>query len=87
MDWKNSSWYLWGFLTETSSYFELHDSRSGDIASDFLSQTRCEFLMSDLFPGYGKAVRLANEARAPKGDLPIRALFCNAHCRRSSRGR
>jgi hypothetical protein len=39
--------------------------------------------MSDVFSGYGKAVRLANEVRRSKGLPLIKNVYCNAHCRRN----
>lgn len=76
-----SNWYLWGFSSKTASYFEAHDTRSGDVASRFLANADCEFLVSDVFSGYAKAVREANEIRS--GDRPlIRNIYCNAHARR-----
>ena len=27
-----SNWFLWGFSDEKTSYFEVHDTRSGDVA-------------------------------------------------------
>lgn len=79
---KTSSWYLWGFSTNKSCYFECHDTRSGDVASKILLDSECEYLMSDVFSGYGKAVRDVNKDRAQKQLLPIQHIFCNAHARR-----
>jgi len=31
---KKSNWYMWGFSTESASYFEVRDTRSGQVASD-----------------------------------------------------
>jgi len=78
------SWHLWGFSTAKASFFEIHDTRSGDVASDILVDSKCEFLMSDVFSGYGRAVREANKKRAELGfsSPPIKNIYCNAHARR-----
>lgn len=79
---RKSSWYLWGFSTTRSSYFEIHDTRSGDIASELLKDSKCEYLMSDVFSGYGKAVRETNEYREENNLPQIQNIYCNAHARR-----
>jgi len=79
---KKKSWYLWGFSANRSSYFELHNTRSGDVASGFLLNARCTHLMSDVFSGYKKAVTDANFVRVNNGSPPIEQLYCNAHARR-----
>lgn len=79
---EKSKWYLWGFSSKTANYFDIRDTRSGDIASEFLNNSKCEYLVSDVFSGYGKSVRVTNEERA-KMNLPtIRNIYCNAHARR-----
>lgn len=75
---KKSNWYLWGFSSKIASYFEVQDTRSGDVASNLLIDSNCLYLMSDVFSGYKKAVRQANEKREEK----IIELNCNAHARR-----
>ncbi|MCB9062350.1 MAG: IS66 family transposase [Halobacteriovoraceae bacterium] len=75
---KKSHWYLWGFSTDRSAYFEARDTRSGEVASELLKESDCEFLVSDVFSGYRKAVRVANENR----DKKIQIIYCNAHARR-----
>lgn len=76
------SWYLWGFSTQTDCFLECHDTRSGDVASMVLKNAHCEVLISDVYSGYGKAVRIANEQRR-KVALPlIKNANCNAHARR-----
>lgn len=77
-----SSWYLWGFSNSTSSYFEIHNTRSGDVAADLLAQSLCERLVSDVFSGYERAVRIANEQREKDNSPPILNCYCNAHARR-----
>jgi len=60
---ESSSSYLWGFSNERAGYFEIRDTRSGDVASELLNQSGCEFLVSDEFSGYAQAVRETNEVR------------------------
>jgi len=76
------SWFLWGFSTLEHCFLECHSTRSGDVASDVLMKSWCEFLMSDAYSGYGKAIRLANEKRLEAGKPMIRCAYCNAHARR-----
>jgi transposase len=76
-------WYLWGFSTNKSCLFECRDSRSGDVASDFLLSSKCEILLTDVYTGYGKAVRDANQRRLASGKTGIvSSAYCNAHARR-----
>jgi len=76
------NWYLWGFSTARVCFFEIHDTRSGDVASDILINSKCEFLISDVFSGYAKAVRQANEYRRRMEMPVIQNIYCNAHARR-----
>lgn len=76
------SWYLWGFSTPAFCYLECHDTRSGDVASDILLNSLCEVLVTDVYSGYGKAIKTVNFARQLKRNLPIESAFCNAHARR-----
>jgi transposase len=78
------SWHLWGFSTKKAAFFEIHDTRSGDVPSDVLIESSCKYLMSDKYSGYGKAVREANQKRAELSPpFPqIRNVYCNAHARR-----
>lgn len=77
-----NSWYLWGFSTHKFCFLECHDTRSGDVASDILKNSKCEVLMSDVFSGYGKAVRITNLFRQGHGRVGIQNANCNAHARR-----
>ena len=79
---KKSQWFLWGFSSERTSYFECHPTRSGDVASNLLTDSSCEFLVSDVFSGYGKAVRETNVVRQARGSPKIHHVYCNAHARR-----
>lgn len=80
------SWYLWGFSNKRSSYFEIHNTRSGDVASNLLTESACEKLISDVFSGYAKAVRVTNEFRTCHNKSPIQNCYCNAHARRKFKG-
>ncbi len=77
-----SHWYFWGFSGQKSAYFEAHSTRSGDVASALLKDSRCEVLLSDVYSGYKKATRDANMYRALKSLAPIQTGYCNAHARR-----
>ena len=79
---EKSNWYLWGFSTKKTSFFEIHNTRSGNIASEILKDSKCEFLVSDVFSGYAKAVRVTNEYRKNKKMPKILNIYCNAHARR-----
>lgn len=79
---KKSSWYLWGFSTPKTSYYECHGTRSGDVASALLMSSKCEFLVSDVFSGYGKCVRQTNEQRRLQKLPEVFSVYCNAHARR-----
>ncbi len=76
------SWYLWGFSNNESSYFEIRNTRSGDVASELLNQSECEYLVSDIFSGYAKAVKESNKIREQKNKPKITSVYCNAHSRR-----
>ena len=76
------SWYLWGFSTSELCFLECHDTRSGDVASDILLNSKCEVLVSDVYSGYGKAIRVTNQSRLLRGLAPIENANCNAHARR-----
>lgn len=73
-------WYLWGFSTLKGAYFECHPSRSGDVAAEILKKSKCSYLLTDVYTGYSKAIRLTNEIRE-EGEK-ILGAFCNAHARR-----
>ena len=79
---KTKNWFFWGFSGQTSAYFEAHGTRSGDVASNLLKDSKCEILVSDVYSGYPKAIREVNEEKVKNNSPPIRAAFCNAHARR-----
>lgn len=80
-----SNWYLWGFSNAKTSYFDIRNTRSGDVASELLKLSQCEFLVSDVFSGYAKAVRETNETRKEQNRCEIKNVYCNAHARRKFR--
>lgn len=79
---EKSNWYLWGFSTNSASYFEAHDTRSGSVATDIIKDSQCEFLVSDVFSGYSKAVTDSNVYRRENKLTNIINIYCNAHARR-----
>jgi transposase len=79
---KKNSWFLWGFSSPTTSYFECHSTRSGDVASRLLMNAACRYLVSDVYTGYGKAVKDVNQVRLKEGLPLIEHVYCNAHARR-----
>lgn len=79
---KKSNWYLWGFSTDVASYFEAHDTRSGSVATDIIKKSKCEYLVSDVFSGYAKAVTDSNVYRRENKLPEIKNVYCNAHARR-----
>jgi len=81
----NKSWYLWGFSSARTSYFEIHNTRSGDVASEILKDSNCEYLVSDVFSGYAKAVNDCNKQREEEKRTLIKNVYCNAHARRKFR--
>jgi transposase len=80
---EKDRWFLWAFSDENSCFFECHDTRSGDVASAVLAKSQCEVLVSDVYSGYAKAVKDANEQRRQQGnDKTIVNAYCNSHARR-----
>jgi len=75
---KRNNWYLWGFFTQTSCYFEAHNTRSGDIALDFLTKSNARYLLTDGYAGYHKAIHILND----KHGKDLTEVFCNAHAYR-----
>lgn len=76
------SWYLWGFSTEKLCFLECHNTRSGDVASQMLVNSKCEVLLSDVYSGYHKAINIANIQRQLNSKNKIINANCNAHARR-----
>ena len=76
------SWYLWGFSTPTICFLDCHDTRSGDVAIDILKDSKCEVLISDVYGGYDRAIRLTNIERLKFQKNLVKGANCNAHARR-----
>lgn len=79
---ERKRWYLWGFSNETACFFECHDTRSGDVSTAVLLASKCLVLVSDVYAGYVKSLRLANKQRLEQGLEKILPAYCNAHARR-----
>lgn len=79
---ETKSWYLWGFTNLKNCFLECHDTRSGDVASDLLNNSKCEVLVSDVFGGYNKAMTAVNLLRMQNNEKSIFNAKCNAHARR-----
>jgi transposase len=79
---EKSNWYLWGFSSKKTCYFEHHNTRAGSVATNILSKAKCFALLTDVYSGYGKSVKEVNEERKKNGLAPIKQAFCNAHSRR-----
>jgi transposase len=79
---EKSRWFLWGFSSSTACFFECHDTRSGDVSTAILKESKCIVLMRDAYTGYGKSVRIANQEREARGNELILSAYCNAHARR-----
>jgi transposase len=75
-------WYLWGFSNGTSIYFEIHDTRAGDVSIQFLIESMVLFLVSDAYSGYSRTIREVNEQRQPKKLPLLQSSLCNDHGRR-----
>ena len=71
-------WYLWGFFSSTSCFFEVHNTRSGDVVFQVLKNSDAKFLVTDGFSGYGKAIKDVKE----KLNKEIVEVHCNAHAYR-----
>ena len=76
------SWYLWGFSNAKLCFLNCHDTRSGDIAVDVLQESNCEVLISDVYGGYDKAIRITNIERQKNKRNIVKNANCNAHARR-----
>lgn len=72
---EKKNWYLWGFFCSTSCFFETHNTRSGDVAINVLSMSEAEYLVSDGYKGYERAVRVMREEHGRE----ITEVHCNSH--------
>ena len=75
---EKMNWFLWGFFCKTACCFEIHDTRSGDVATSFLKDSLAEFLLTDGYAGYGKSIKELKE----KYNNEVGEVFCNAHAYR-----
>jgi len=69
------NWYLWGFFSPIACFFEIQNTRSGDIVYNFIKDSKAKYLVSDGYAGYGKALREVKE----KLGRDIIEVHCNAH--------
>jgi len=72
---QTRNWFIWGFFSPIACYFQTHDTRSADIATQFLKRSRAKFLVTDGYQAYGKATRDLKESGGPN----IQVAYCNAH--------
>jgi transposase len=79
---ETKSWYLWGFTASGACYFRVRPTRSSEVAIEFLVNSACRYLMSDVYVGYLRAIREVNKVRRSLGLPEILPLFCNSHSRR-----
>jgi transposase len=75
-------WWLWAFATQTSVYFEIHDTRAGEVSIEFLKISLAVFLVSDAYSGYSRTQREVNEYREKHGLPLLESSLCNDHARR-----
>jgi hypothetical protein len=52
------------------------------VASNILLNSKCEILVTDVYAGYGKAIRITNEIRLKNNQSLIESANCNSHARR-----
>ncbi len=78
----NWRWYLWGFSNQNSIYFEVHDTRSGDVSIEFFLNSLVLFLVSDAYTGYDRTIREVNEHRQAQKLTLLQSCLCNDHSRR-----
>jgi transposase len=72
------NWYLWGFFSNTACYFETHKTRSGDVIIQFLRESKAEYLVSDGYSGYKRAIKEIKK----EYNRDIVEVDCNAHAYR-----
>ena len=78
----NWRWYLWGFSNRISIYFEVHDTRAGDVSIQFLMEAPVLFLVSDAYRGYSRTIRELNQQRQVSSLPFLQSSLCNDHGRR-----
>ena len=75
---ETMNWRLWGFLNNYSCYFEINNTRSGDIALNFLKDSEVKYLVTDGYSGYKKCIKELKEKYSKNVD----EVFCNSHAYR-----
>ncbi len=75
---ESKNWFLWGFFCQKACYFEIHNTRSGDVILNFLKSSQTKFIVNDGYAGYGRAIRLIFE----QNNRTIKEANCNAHAYR-----
>ena len=75
---ETCNWYFWGFFSSTACYFEAHNTRSGDVVIEFLKESQSEFLLTDGYKGYSRAVKEIKQ----RFGRHIDEAHCNAHAYR-----
>ena len=80
---EKKRWFLWLFNSKLACFFECHNTRSGDVSTEILKQSLCLYLLTDVYSGYKKSTREANQIRIEKKEEPIKMAYCNAHARRN----
>jgi transposase len=74
---ETPNWYMWGFFTQRACYFEAHKTRSGNVPVDFLIDSKVDYLLTDGYAGYKKAIKsLGNRGKK------VVEVYCNAHAYR-----
>lgn len=75
---EKNSWQLWGFFSETVSYYLADPSRGASVAKSFLKNCNASYLVSDAYSGYNSA---SEQLKLETGKI-IKHSYCNAHARR-----
>lgn len=69
-----SNWFLWGFSSSSACIFQAHPTRSGDVPIKFLKESKAQYLLTDGYSGYKRALK---ELRSE--GIEVKEAFCNAH--------
>ena len=70
---NTKNWYLWGFNSKEACFFEARGTRSGDVPLEFLQDSVAEYLVTDGYSGYKRALSEL------KPEINISEIYCNAH--------
>ena len=74
---ETANWFLWGFSSNRACVFQAHPTRSGDVPIKFLVESKAQFLLTDGYSGYKRALK-----EVKKLGMEIQEVFCNAHAYR-----